>query len=205
MFFVSISIEDIPEIDLAFILGALSDDTFDKMKDVVSSIVDIYGTDGARYAVIPMGSEGDLQTHFGDTHQTPQDLTNIIRSQTKPEGLIHLKRALDQAKTVFEEASPRSQAKKILVILKDQESFFYPNEVLAGSIALQERGVTVLPVAVGPLADTYQLSILAPSKGILLKVDTLEDNRTIGLQIMNSALKGKLIFAAFLARIKSAD
>ena len=180
-----------PKIDLAVVIGALSNPTLKTMKDTTMVIIDEYGTEDARYALITSGREASTRIDFTDDFKNTQDFKNAINAVQRPEGSPDLKKALDQAEEVFENAPPKAGTQKVLVVLIDQKSVNNPQVLSASAKRLEERKILVLPVAVGSLADLDELSRLAPSKGIVIQVDDDEDGAAIAQKIMNDGVKGK--------------
>ena len=161
------------------------------MKDATKDIIDKYGTDDARYSLITSGKEASTKIDFTDGFKTAQDFTNAVNAVQRPEGTPDLKKALDQAMKLFEDAPPRPDAKKILVVLNDQKSVNYPQMLSASAKRLQDENILVLPIAFGSLADLDELTRLAPSKGVVIKIDDDEDGAAIAQKIMNDGVKGK--------------
>ena len=161
------------------------------MKDATKDIIDKYGTDDARYSLITSGREASTKIDFTDGFKTAQDFTNAVNAVQRPEGTPDLKKALDQAMKLFEDAPPRPDAKKILVVLNDQKSVNYPQVLSASAKRLQDENILVLPIAFGSLADLDELTRLAPSKGVVIKIDDDEDGAAIAQKIMNDGVKGK--------------
>lgn len=186
-----------PKIDLAVIMGALSNPTLNTMKNATKVIIDKYGTKDARYALITSGREASTKIDFTDDYKNTEDFKNAINAVQRPEGTPDLKEALDQAKKVFDSAPPRSGATKLLVVLIDQKSVNYPQVLSASAKSLEERKILVLPVAVGSLADLDELTRLAPSKGIVIQIDDDENGDAIGQKIMNDGVKGKFCISLY--------
>ena len=168
------------------------------MKDATKDIIDKYGTDDARYSLITSGREASTKIDFTDGFKTAQDFKNAVNAVQRPEGTPDLKKALDQAMKLFEDAPPRPDAKKILVVLNDQKSVNYPQVLSASAKRLQDENILVLPIAFGSLADLDELTRLAPSKGVVIKIDDDEDGAVIAQKIMNDGVKGKYCYCCCL-------
>ena len=172
-------------------MGALSNPTLSTMRDATKVIIDKYGTEDARYSLITSGREASTKIDFTDGFKTAQDFKNAIDTVQRPEGTPDLKKALDQAMKLFEDAPPRPDAKKILVVLIDQKSVNYPQVLSASAKSLQNENILVLPIAFGSLADLDELTRLAPSKGVVIEIDNDEDAATIAQKIADDGVKGK--------------
>lgn len=172
-------------------MGALSNPTLDTMKDATKGIIDKYGTKDVRYSLITSGREASIKIDFTDGFKTAQDFKNAVTAVQRPEGTPDLKKALDQASKLFEDAPPRPDAKKILVVLIDQKSVNYPQVLSASAKSLQEENILVLPIAFGSLADLGELTRLVPGKGVVIQIDGDEDGTAIAQKITNDGVKGK--------------
>ena len=171
-------------------MGALSNPTLNTMKDATKVIIDKYGTKDARYSLITSGREANIKIDFTDGFKTAQDFNNAVNAAQRPEGTPDLKKALDEARKLFEDAPPRPDAKKILVVLIDQKSVNYPQVLSASAESLQEENILVLPIAFGSLADLDELTRLAPSKGVVIQIDGDEDGAAIAQKITNDGVRG---------------
>ena len=168
------------------------------MKDAIKDIIDKHGTDDARYFLITSGREASTKIDFTDGFKTTQDFTNAVNTVQRPEGTPDLKKALEQAMKLFEDAPPPPDAKKILVVLNDQKSVNYPQVLSASAKRLQDENILVLPIAFGSLADLDELTRLAPSKGVVIKIGDDEDGAAIAEKIMNDGVKGKYYYCCCL-------
>ena len=183
-----------PKIDLGVIIGAYSDPTFTTMKNTTNVMIDHYGTKDVRYSLITSGSEARTKIDFSDDYKNAQDFKNIVSAVQRPDGSPDLEKALDLAQTAFENAPSQPGAKKILIVMIDQKSVNYPERLSASAKRLEEAGVVVVPVAVGSLANVGELTRLAPSKGVVIKVGSGDDAVTIAQKIMAGAVEGNYWF-----------
>ena len=88
-----------------------STENFEKMKQIVNSIVERYGTFNISYSVIVFGRTPTVHWRLGGSFPDDRSLQNIINNAQKSSG-ASLDNALEEAKKVLE-ASPRKQAKKV--------------------------------------------------------------------------------------------
>lgn len=113
----------IPEIDLAFAVSASAskaDKTFKLMKDTINTIINKYGTDRIRYALVVFGANPTTQISFREKSTTNRELTNFLSLARKERGEPILWKALDSVKQLFRSASSRPAAKKIVVVIVDK-------------------------------------------------------------------------------------
>lgn len=116
MFFFSIETAAIPSIDLGFAISADAlgaDMTFSKMRDAIDYIVTKYGTNRLRYAVIVFGSSSTTYVDFGQDFPDPKDLKQTLSVLTRSRGTPDLKKALFEAKELFQLAPARPNSKKV--------------------------------------------------------------------------------------------
>lgn len=119
------STEPIPELDLAFALSADAldaDRTFNLLKDAVTSIVDKYGKDKVKYAVIVFGANAETRLNFGDLSVDLDGLKNNINNMKRPLGQPNLRKALIEADLVFKRERPRENVRRVLVVAMDKKS-----------------------------------------------------------------------------------
>ena len=117
--------EPIPELDLAFALSASAlnaDNTFTLLKDAVTSVVDKYGKDKVKYAVIVFGANAETRLNFGDLSVDLDGLKNHIDNIKRPVGQPNLQRALVEADLVFKRERPRENVRRVLVVAMDKNS-----------------------------------------------------------------------------------
>ena len=178
------------KIDLGVIIGAFSDPTFTTMKNTINMMIDHYGTKDARYSLITSGSDARTKIDFRDDYKNAQEFKNVISTVQRPEGSPDLKKALDLAQAAFENVPSRPGSKKILIVMIDQKSVNYPQMLTSNAKRLEEAGILVVPVAVGSLANVGELTRLAPSKGVVIKMGSADDAVSIAQKIMAGAVEG---------------
>ena len=88
----------VPQIDLGFAISATAvsaSDTFERIKDSITAIVDEYGTDRLRYGLIVFGRNAVQKLTFSEE----SDLNSLkakIKSSQRPGGEPNLQRALEE-------------------------------------------------------------------------------------------------------------
>ena len=103
-------------LDLGFAISAAAvdaDDTFDKIKDSVNAIVDIYGTGSIRYGIVLFGSRSTIAKAFDDRYEDDRALKRAIVSFQRPTGQPDLEKALRKSKMMFDASQDRPNAKKV--------------------------------------------------------------------------------------------
>ena len=185
-----------PQIDLAFVISAYATsaaDTFQRIKDTLNAIVEEYGVTGRiRYGLVTFGRDATQKLSFSEEISDINSLKAKIRFTQRPFGEPDLQRALEEAKKLFDSEPKRPDAKKVIVVITDKKSTSRPEDVKKAFIPLEEGGVTVVPVAVGPSADPNELERITSNRGYLIKTERELDPDVTAEQIMEKVLKGIL-------------
>lgn len=106
----------IPAIDLGFAISANAvdaDKTFELMRDSIGYVVNKYGTNRLRYAVIIFGSSTTTYIDFGQYFPNSKSLKQKLSVLSRSPGTPDLEKALAEAKTVFQLAPSRPNSKKV--------------------------------------------------------------------------------------------
>ena len=80
---------------------------------------------------------------------------------------------------------------QILIIVTDQASGVRGSDLTAKAKPFEDEGIVVVPVAVGDEADPKELERITPDGDNVIRVNSTEDPRNLGEEIMGKALKGK--------------
>lgn len=190
MFFLA---ERIPvtKVDLMFVISAHSTNTLSFMKDVMADIMKNYSTNLIHYAIVSYGDKASVLLKFSDGVTEADDLVTLVRSTSTVPGGSALDVALQKAKQLFiEDDGVRPDARKILVIITDDESS--GDKEVAKSIAkdLIDNLVTVVTVAVGAGAGRRELEGLTPAVGDSLNVTIDVDPGKTGKEIIEMCYEG---------------
>ena len=108
------------EIDVVFAISADSVNhaqTFSLMRDAISWIIGKYGTSKLRYSVIVFGVDASTEINFNRDVPTPNVLIESVRQLLRKTGGSDLKKALEQAASVFEGGAARPDARKVTPLL----------------------------------------------------------------------------------------
>lgn len=112
-----------PEIDLAFAISAAasnSDKTFKRIKDTINTIINKYGTEQIRYALVVFGSSATTAVSFREQFASRKDLTTYLSLARQERGEPDIVKAFDEVKRLFDSAPSRSNAKKVVVVVVDK-------------------------------------------------------------------------------------
>ena len=192
-----------PSLDLAFALSASSieaNENFQKMKNILKSIVEKYGSSKIRYSVIVYGDNPSVKMRFSDIFTTDKNLMSFLDMIPRTSGLPSLQRVLVQAKRIFDE-SPRENARKALVIISDKKSGSRPENVREKAHILEEAGIKVIPVAFGNSADITELVLTTADNSSLIITKKADEPRETAEKILKEASKkGQPLFLSRVVR-----
>lgn len=137
--------ELVPEIDLAFAISTTATNaatTFARMRETVKSVIDMYGTEKIRYALLLFGSATSRSISFSEKYPE-DDLKNILNVVRPVSGDPDLSQVLERARRLFQTAPPRPMAKKVLVVIIDKKSINRPDELKIASKPLHKDKIKV--------------------------------------------------------------
>ncbi len=192
-FFVSAVLEP-PEIDLCFAISATAanaNSTFTLMKETINDVIDNYGINKIRYSVIIFGSQARQVVGFDSSITDPAELEAYIRALSSISGGPAIDKALEKALESFKESVTRPNARKVLVVITDNESGLQASDIVAKVKPLEETNVRVIAVAVGDAADQQELESIASDNRDVLPVPTSAQPSALSKDIMVLVLTGK--------------
>lgn len=180
----------IPEVDLAFAISAnaaQSEANFQKMKDVIDEIVEMFGQERIHYSLIVYGSVPDVKIQFNDNFPT-DELLKALKSLDRASGSA-LAPTLQKAQEIFNKYS-RPGVRKILVVITDTKSDSGENELREKASLLEQGKIKVIPVGLGDDTDDAELEILTPrKKDVITKPDTTPSKILVKI-IMRKVIEG---------------
>lgn len=174
-----------------FVLSAQASNSLSYMKDVIADIMQNYSTNLIHYAVVLYGDEPSVLLKFSDGVTDPDQLASLVRSAADVPGGSALDKALQKAKQLFnEDDAVRPDARKILVVITDDESSGEKQAAKGIVRDLTDSLVTIITVAVGDDAGHEELEGLTPADGDSLNATTDEDPGKTGKEIIQIILEG---------------
>ena len=185
-----------PEIDLCFAISATAanaDSTFPLMKETINDVIENYGIRKIRYSVILFGSQARQVVGFDSSITKPAQLEAYIRSLDRLSGGSAIDKALEKAMESFREGITRPNARKVLVVITDNDSGLKTGDIVTKARLLEERNVRVIAVAVGDTADQQELEAIASDKRDVLTVPTSVQPNALSKDITVLVLTGKAI------------
>ena len=185
---------NLPLIDLTFALSSssvFSQETFMLMKETVQSLVHTYGIDRIHYGVIVFGSvptrSFDFATNFPDQNELIRKVSQLTRSGGSPD----LVAALKKAREVFQLKEVRPYARKVLVVMIDNESSANKNDLNEEVRALRNRSVLVIGVGIGTQTLPKDLGIITDDKRNTLKAGINKNRDELAREIISIILRRK--------------
>lgn len=182
----------IPEVDLAFAISAnavQSDANFQKMKDVINEIVEMFGQERIHYSVIVFGSVPDVKIQFNDNFPTDV-LLKTLRSVERAVGSALLP-TLQKAQEIFKNYS-RPGVRSVLVVITDSKSDSDENGLRERAFLLEQDQIKVIPVGLGGETDDTELETLTPrKKDVVTKPDNTATKILVKV-IMTKVIEGNL-------------
>lgn len=178
----------IPEVDLGFALSATStaqNETFKLMKDIITYIIDTYGTQKIHYSVLVYGDTATIEINFGQTPPSPQQLKTAVEKLRVGTGIPSLADALAKAMKMFEDDNRRPLTRKVLVIMADSKSGSSVEDVKKAAKPLEDQDIEVIPVVVGEEADPGELGNTTPDKTNVIETGKEDDPKVVGEMIMD--------------------
>lgn len=179
---------------MGFAISASSqdaDETFMLMKEAINSIATRYEASKIRYALLTFGSTLKREVDFTEGLPNPEVLRKALERVSQPTGEPDLKSALEEAKMMFKQATPRPGAKKVLVVIMDKKSVSDSGDVRGASKPLEDVNIKVVPVAVGPEASLPELEKTTTNKKFMVIVGKDEDPERLGEEIIRKAVKSE--------------
>ena len=178
----------IPEVDLGFALSATStahNETFKLMKDIITYVIDTYGTQKIHYSVLVYGDTATIEINFGQTPPSPQQLKTAVEKLRVGTGIPSLADALAKAMKMFEDDNRRPLTRKVLVIMADSKSGSSVDDVKKAAKPLEDQDIEVIPVVVGEEADPGELGNTTPDKTNVIETGKEDDPKVVGEMIMD--------------------
>ena len=181
-------------VDLGFAISSTSIDastTFNLMKDAIKSVVSTYFTKNIRYGIIVFGDQPYKVLDFGEALPSKDILTMKIDAIRRRSGDPNLIRTMQVAKTMFEGRGARPNAKKILVVIVDNDAQQRRSLINRAAKPLEDVGIRVIPVAVGRFAELQELESTTPLRDNIMQVSKTEDPVLVGRKIIGKVKKSK--------------
>lgn len=184
-----------PEIDLAFAISATSansNQSYALMRNTIKQFIDKYGVDKIHYSLIVYGDSVVRVVNFNTSFPiSASDLKAAIDAQPPLSGGPVLADALQEAFRVFNETDVRPNAKKVLVVMQDENSGAAANSLSAAVKPVEDIGVLVLSVGVGSSVDRNELSVISPNPKDVISASLNENPSVVAKNIMDRILNRK--------------
>ena len=193
--FVFVSDPNMPNIDLAFAISATSansNQSYDLMTNTIKQFIDEYGVDKIHYSLVVYGNSVVRVVNFNHTFPpSASDLKAAIDAQPPISGGPVLEDTLQEAFKVFNETEGRPDAKKVLVVMTDENSGADSNSLSTAVKPVEDLGVLVLSVGVGSAVDRSELSVISPNPLDVISPALGENPSVLADRIMERILRRK--------------
>ena len=183
---------DVPYIDLVFAVSSTSNNsaqTYALMQNTIKRFIDLYGADKIHYSVIAFGDAVVRVVDFNHTFPpTANELKAAIDAQSPLAGGPVLVDALGETLRIFNETKTRPNARKVLVVMTDENSGA-DEETLATAVRpLEDDNILVISVATGA-ANRSELLIISPNPLDVISADDNQDSIGLARHIMDRILR----------------
>lgn len=182
------------DVDLGFAISVTdsgAEQTYENMKNVMKHIVDTYGLASIRYGVLMFGNSANTYIPFSQTFPDKMALTILLNSFPPLRGGPDLRKALEEAKTLFDQATARPDAKKVLAVILDNKSINNDSDIEEAAKILEDDDIQVVPVGVGSNVDDEELETMTSNKQNIIKTDKEGDPSGVGEEIIQKIREGE--------------
>lgn len=184
-------------IDLVFALSAVSGNsfqTYNLMRNTINRFIDTYGADQIHYAIIVYGSSVFRVVNFNHTFPpSANELKTAINKQPPLPGGPVLKDALEETWRIFNETIGRPKARKVLVVITDENSSADKNALVTAVRPLEKSKILVISVAIGAV-NRSELLVISPNPLDVISVGSNIDAGVLSERIMDRILRRKSSF-----------
>ena len=170
------------------------------MKNTIKSIVNKYGIDRIHYSVIVFGSKVapriiDFSTNIPDQDDLIRKIT-LLKSLSGQPDLVS---ALQEAKRVFEMKDVRPNAKKVLVVIMDEDSNSNKNDLNEVVQVLRNKSVLVIGISVGSSTNPTDFGIITVEERDIIPDGVNKNKDELAKEIIDIILRSKFIIIFFCA------
>lgn len=195
MFYQCAEDEPVPVTNILFAVSTTTpnpDKRLTIVKNAIKNIIDDLGQGKVRYAFMTFGRQTTSVLDFNQPTPDTNTLKKYIDRASVLSGPPDLTKALQESKKIFEK-SGRPNARKILVVIKDQTSLSDPSDLRAAAVSLYRDNVEVIPVFLGGKDNSEEFEKITPDK--LRTVQTKPDvyPEMLAKAILQQVAKGKQI------------
>ena len=182
-----------PPVDLAFALSATSAQsqrTFKLMKDVITNIIQDYGTRDIRHCFILYGSDASTKHSFTNDPVDSKELENFVKFiplSTVAPSSPHV--ALEEASRAFQGRGVRPNATKVLVVMTDMKGDSVEEEIMAAAKPLTQMKVKVIAVAIGGAVEPDEMVKVTGDNDNVITATVDKDPETLTKALMEKVFK----------------
>lgn len=183
---------DVPYIDLVFAVSATSNNstqTYALMQNTIKQFIDQYGADKIHYSVIAFGDTVVRVVDFNHTFPpTANELKAAIDAQLPLAGGPVLVNALEETRRIFNETKARPNARKVLVVMTDENSGADEKTLATAVRPLEDDNILVISVVTGA-ANRSESLVISPNPLDVISTDDNQDPIGLSRRIMDRILR----------------
>ena len=182
------------KVDLGFAVSVTdsgAEQAYENMKNVMKYIVNTYGLASIRYGVLMFGNSANTYIPFSQTFPDKMALTTLLDSFPPLRGGPDLRKALEEAKTLFDQATTRTDAKKVLAVIIDNKSINNGSVIEEAAKVLEDDDIQIVPVGIGSNVDEEELETMTSNKQNIIKTDKDGDPPGVGEEIIQKIREGE--------------
>lgn len=155
------SADGFPRVDLVFALSlsAVNPTTHDLMKNISKAVIQRFGIDRIRYALVLFGDTVVGQFDFNSILLEQKSIIDAVQKVLKVDSSQspNVKAAMDRAKLLFEQGPQTDNVRRVLVVLIDKTASNTAQDLEMSKRELQNQRVTIIPVPIGDQLDITTL------------------------------------------------
>ena len=159
------------------------------MKDIIDWVITKYGIGKIQYSFVVFGTSPAVRVTFTRPVNDEQ-LRGILQRTERNPGGASVINTLNRAQRIFD-ASPRPNAKRVLVLVMDKRSDNRLDDVKLSAESLWRAGVKVIPVAFGREAAPDEIEATTSEEDNLIDVRDTSDTDQVAKEIMEKVLEGQ--------------
>lgn len=205
-FFSSAAKQNLPELDLAFVISSSATNyrnNLKKTKEIIKNIVKKYGINKVHYSLGTLTRKLNIIVKFNEEVDSNSQFMVLVDNIPTIRGGSDLVKALGESPAMFtEDNGGRPSAKKILVVIIDNKSDSDDDDIKDAATLVKELGIRVIPVGLDK-ADKVELDKTTPVDEDVLTPSDDKTAEDIAKDIMNRALNGENII--FVNKCNSSD
>ena len=164
------------------------------MKNTIKQFIDKYGVNKIHYSIYTYGNSVVRVVSFNSSFPpSANELKAAIDAQPPLSGGPVLEDALHEAFRIYNETEGRPGAKKVLVVVTDNNSGTDRKTLSDAVKTVEDKGVLVLAVGVGSVVDRNELEVISPNPLDVISTNVNEIPEVVTDRVMDRILRRKAL------------